>query len=367
MNTASFSHLWFRGTKTSRVMKFQSRLIKEIGKNSITAKRWRNQVKNVLVDAADIVDIYFLYAFLMGEDDKRDIEIFWLKPPSQDTIKAVEGMLKQKVAENDEFTNVRDFNIIHSTALTGSPFSSIKPGEIEFLDKAFHINTPLESGFVGLGLPARARLHLTDLSVIESTLTAFVNVISSVKALAAYTRDVERFATRDSLTNLYNQISFWDLLEYETSRSKRQEYKFSLLVIDIDNFKVINDTYGHETGDNFLKEFSSILKSAIRSGDIASRYYGDQFAAILPVCDEGQARTVAKRIIDSIRSYSFPLVQGVAIKGTVSIGIAVYPDNAKEAKDIFLLADNMLTQSKLFGKDRLSLPSEQGDMPRVTS
>lgn len=367
MSTTSFSHLWFRGTKSSRVMKFQERLIKETGKNSISAKRWRNQVKSILIDAADIVDIYFLYAFQIGENDKRNIELFWLKTPSQDTIKAVEGMLKQKVAENNEFKNILDFNIIHSTALTGSSLSSIRTEDIELLDKTFHINTPLESGFVGIGLPTRARLHLTDLVVIESALTAFVNVISSVKALAAYTREVERFATRDPLTNLYNQIAFWDLLGYETSRSTRQEYKFSLLVIDIDNFKVINDTYGHETGDNFLREFSSILKSATRNGDIASRYYGDQFAAILPVCDEGQARIVARRIIDGVRSYSFPLVQGVAIKGTVSIGIAVYPDNAREAKDLFLLADNMLTQSKSLGKDRLSLPSEQDDVEVLKS
>lgn len=107
--------------------------------------------------------------------------------------------------------------------------------------------------------------------------------------------------------------------------------------------------------------------SAIRSGDIASRYYGDQFAAILPVCDEGQARTVARRIIDGVRSYSFPILQGVAIKGTVSIGIAVFPDNAKEAKDLFLIADNMLTQSKSLGKDRLSMPSEQDDIKVIKS
>ncbi len=362
MLRASISHPLFRGTKAYRVMQFQSRLIREIDSDSITAKRWRNQVKSILVDAADIVEIYFLFAFLMGEDDKRDIELFWLKPPAPDTVKAVEGLLKQKVAENAEFKDLQEFNIIHSTALTGASSSRISAGNIEFLDKTFHINAPLENGFVGIGLPARARRHPMDLIAVESALSAFVNVISSVKALAAYTRDVERFATRDPLTNLYNQISFWDLLEYETNRSQRQNYKFSLLVTDLDNFKAINDAYGHETGDNFLKAFSSIFKGAVRSGDIASRYAGDQFAAILPVCDEGQARTVARRIIESVRNYSFPLAQGGAIKGTVSIGIAVYPDNAKAAKDLFLLADNMLTQSKSFGKDRLSMPSEQDDV-----
>ena len=105
------------------------------------------------------------------------------------------------------------------------------------------------------------------------------------------TKDAETYATRDPLTGLYNQHTFWDLLRYETQRARRQSYKFSLLLIDLDNFKVINDKYGHEIGDQYLKEFSSVLKEAVRKGDIPARFEGDNFTAILPVLMQWQGES----------------------------------------------------------------------------
>ncbi len=359
---------WVRSSRTYSVMQFQSRLLKELSISSYAAKGWRNRVKSILAEAAGIIDVTFLYAFVLGEDDKRHIELFWVREPSPDTRKTVEAVLRQNLADDGEFGSIREFDIVHTAVDIDAPQLVLTARDIDLCTRTFHIEKPQESGLVGMGLSAGAgRRHALDELAIDSTLTAFVNVVGSVKALSAYTRDVERFATRDPLTNLYNQISFWDLLEYETKRSKRQEYKFSLLVIDLDNFKTINDTYGHETGDSFLKGFSVVLKRAVRSGDIAARYAGDQFAAILPVCDESQAYTVARRIIDSFHNHAYPLPSGASLKGTVSVGIAVYPDHAKEAKDLFLLADNMLTQAKSFGKDRLSMPSEQDDVEALKS
>jgi diguanylate cyclase (GGDEF)-like protein len=358
---------WFGRSKVRRVMQFQSQLLKVLPVSSHATKDWKSRVKGILSEAADIVDIAFSYAFLPGEGNKHDMEMFWIGEPVSETQKTVETLLKQNLAEDSEYRDRRQFDTIHTIVNPGTSMPPITGRDINLRSRTFHLETPRESGIIGLGIFTRARLRTLDELVIDSTLTAIVNIISSVKALSAYTQDVERFATRDPLTNLYNQISFWDLLEYESNRSKRQEYKFSLLVIDLDNFKTINDTYGHEVGDSFLKDFSDILKRAIRSGDIAARYAGDQFATILPVCDEGQAYIVAKRIIDNCRNRSYCLENGASIKGTVSIGVAVFPDHAKEAKDLFLLADNMVTQAKSFGKDRISMPSEQDDVEVLKS
>ncbi len=358
---------WFFSSRVRRAMDFQSQLLKEAAVSSKTAKNWKKQLNSILAQAADIVNIAFLYTFLPGEDQKHAMEVFWTREPASDMRKTVEELLKQNLAEDSEYRNIREFEIAHTTVHSEAPMPSLAPCDIDLRLRTFHIETPRESGIIGMGISRRTRLHPVDELVIDSTLAAFINVISSVRALSAYTRDVERFATRDPLTNLYNQISFWDLLEYESNRSKRQQYKFSLLVVDLDNFKTINDSYGHEVGDSFLKDFSAILKSAIRSGDIAARYAGDQFATILPVCDEGQAYIVARRIIDSCRNRSVPLANGVSLKGTVSIGIAVFPDHAKEAKDLFLLADNMVAQAKTLGKDRISVPSEQDDVEVLKS
>jgi len=192
-----------------------------------------------------------------------------------------------------------------------------------------------------------------------------VSTVLLFKELLKSTTEAERFATRDPLTNLYNQHTFWDLLQYETQRSKRQEYKFTLLLIDIDNFKVVNDRYGHEVGDQFLKDFSVILRSAVRKGDIPARYAGDDFTAILPVCDEEQAFIVARRIRDSLREHSLVLNDGSEIQQTASIGVAVFPNHAQDAQDLFLIAESMLRQAKTSGKDNAAFPSERDNIERL--
>jgi len=182
------------------------------------------------------------------------------------------------------------------------------------------------------------------------------------RVLERSAKDAESYTTRDPLTGLYNEHTFWDLLQYETQRSQRQQYKFSLLHIDVDNFKVVNDRYGHEVGDLYLKDFSNILKAAVRKGDIPARYGGDNFTAILPVCDEEQAYIVAKRIMDSLRGHTLILPDGSQVQETVSIGVAVFPSHAQDAQDLFLLADNMLNQAKSSGKDHMAFPSERDNV-----
>ena len=201
---------------------------------------------------------------------------------------------------------------------------------------------------------------LNVLTIVILALSPFpaASTILLIRSLTKYAKEAETFSTRDPLTGLYNQHTFWDLLQYETQRSIRQKYKFSLLHIDVDNFKIINDTYGHEVGDRFLKDFSDILRAAVRKGDIPARFAGDNFTAILPVCDEEQAYVVAKRLMDGLRSHSITLPDGSVVQETISIGIAVFPSHAQDAKDLFLLADSMLGQAKSSGKDNLAFPSD---------
>jgi len=194
-------------------------------------------------------------------------------------------------------------------------------------------------------------------------------IVASIllKTTAAYAKEAELFSTRDPLTNLYNQRTFWDFLGYEIERSKRQHYRFTLMIADLDNFKAINDLYGHEAGDAYLLEFTSRIKTAVRKGDIVARYGGDDFAAILPVCDEGQAYIAANRLLESLRDHTFLLPNGTEVQITASIGMAVFPDHAQDGQSLYLVADSMLHQAKNAGKDRVVLPSEQENLEVLKS
>ena len=184
-------------------------------------------------------------------------------------------------------------------------------------------------------------------------------MVGSIKAIYKYTRDLEYYATRDPLTNLYNQRLFWELLGYEIGRAQRHNQKFSLLVIDLDNFKNINDSHGHILGDRFLTGIADVIHSALRDGDILARYGGDEFVVVLPDADEEQVYGVATRILESAGEFYVAAHDGTKIKATVSIGFAVYPVHAMNAKDLFLFADNMMYKAKSEGKNTIVVPTEE--------
>ena len=362
------SNIFGNTGKAERLMHFQAELLKTLALSADTLKHWRKRTGSLLIEASDVLDVCFAFTFQPGDDERYALDLFWQVTPPPGTRQIIEEMVLKKIASCHSFGTLPEYSLMQTTALPDRTLPDFSTLRVNIETRDVLIDSPSSrGGLVGVGIRSGRKWSGLDRIAGDSMLTALVDIAASVRTIALYTREVERFATRDPLTNLYNQISFWDLLNYETERSKRQRYKFSLLVIDIDNFKNVNDTYGHEIGDSYLKSFASILRTAVRGGDIAARYDGDQFTAILPVCDEGQAYIVGQRFIESVRELSLPLPDGGTLKATVSIGVAVYPDHAQEARDLYLLANSKLSQAKSFGKDRLSMPTEQDNVADLKS
>jgi diguanylate cyclase (GGDEF)-like protein len=126
----------------------------------------------------------------------------------------------------------------------------------------------------------------------------------------------------------------------------------------MDNFKNINDRYGHHFGDAFLQAFAKLLHAAIRDGDIVARYGGDEFCIIMPDASDTQAHMVAQRIMEMLEDFSMETPDGNKIRATTSIGIAISPTHGDTPKDLFLIADNMMYKAKKSGKNNICIPSE---------
>ncbi|MGI5839538.1 MAG: GGDEF domain-containing protein [bacterium] len=159
-----------------------------------------------------------------------------------------------------------------------------------------------------------------------------------------------RLAEKDWLTGLDNVRRFDAAINRLVAAGER----FSLLLIDIDHFKRVNDTYGHPAGDAVLRELGGVLSGTCRSFDIISRYGGEEFAVLLPGCSCEKALEVAERIRARAAGHSFVLPDGRSIRITVSAGAAGYPETARTAEELIRRADNELYAAKITGRNRVS-------------
>jgi diguanylate cyclase (GGDEF)-like protein len=160
--------------------------------------------------------------------------------------------------------------------------------------------------------------------------------------------EVERLATRDSLTGLANRRLFDESLQREAARSQRLGTPLSLLVLDVDHFKQVNDSYGHQTGDAVLREVAGALVANTKNFDVAARYGGDEFVVLLPGCGREDAMGVAQRVRGEIAR------QVGTAPVTISAGIATMPDNASDAERLMAAADGALYDAKRSGRDRVA-------------
>jgi diguanylate cyclase (GGDEF)-like protein len=165
--------------------------------------------------------------------------------------------------------------------------------------------------------------------------------------------EVERLAHVDGLTGVANRRAFEVVLAREVRRARRGGGLLSLGVFDVDHFKAVNDTLGHQAGDTVLREVAQILTSATRDVDIVARYGGEEFAVILPACGPSDAVRVAERIRRAVAAH-----RGLA-SVTVSAGVASLPAHAVDGDGLIAAADEALYQSKGEGRDRVTVASRK--------
>lgn len=195
---------------------------------------------------------------------------------------------------------------------------------------------------------ARQSLYRNFLIGILVTLLIILLVVGTMNQ---YYLRLETLAVTDNLTGIYNRRKFEELFQREISYAKRYEQPLSLLMIDIDDFKSINDNYGHQVGDEFLKLFSNTLQANIRDIDILGRWGGEEFVVLLHKTDQEEAFQAAERLRESIFNLKYDTGKGILSK-SVSIGtITAYAENLGIDKMIHL-ADTAMYHAKQEGRNR---------------
>ena len=172
---------------------------------------------------------------------------------------------------------------------------------------------------------------------------------------AALHKKIKDLSVTDGLTGLYCYRFFQEELNQELMRAQRYQEPLALVIMDIDGFKNVNDSYGHLAGDNILKGIAKILKGICREVDIVCRYGGEEFVIVLPETDKEGAFYLAERVRKTIKNYEFTSSDDRPIKLTVSCGVASYPDSAKKKEELIKKADDALYRAKNEGKNKTSL------------
>ena len=161
-------------------------------------------------------------------------------------------------------------------------------------------------------------------------------------------------ASTDGLTGLYNHRQFKILFKEEIARSRRYEKKLGIVMFDIDDFKIFNDTYGHAVGDKILVIISNVLKKVLRESDISFRYGGEEFIIMLPETGITQTMKAASRIVEAIRNETLAQLSDYSIEGvTISAGAAAFPRDGESEKDLLRVVDDLLYKAKEAGKNRV--------------
>jgi len=170
---------------------------------------------------------------------------------------------------------------------------------------------------------------------------------------------IHRLLAHDELTGLLSSKSFLSELRREAALAEEESKPFCVLMMDVDYFKNVNDSYGHLVGSQTLEELGQVLKRALRAGDVAARFGGEEFAAFLLEADYAQGLVAAERVRSAIEQHAFSAVRKGTIdqprthQVTVSIGIAAFPDDAQDPIQLIEFADSALYRAKSSGRNRI--------------
>ncbi len=310
------------------------------------------------------INLFFVQQYIrVVENDAENINSFGIIRGSiQRYVKLeIAGAENQKVKDtiNSLLEQYEDDNIPYLKSI-GDKWDKIKEAALQYRENPSLENSELllrasEEGWEITDQAVLINQYIAENNITRLTLPLIFLVLEFVVGLALlyivkkYVYDnLEKFALYDLLTDIYSRRYFFEYINKEISRTHRKEYEFSVIMLDIDRFKNVNDTYGHAKGDYVLKTIAKIVNDTIRNSDILSRIGGEEFTIILPETKIEQATAMAERVRQAVENYIFDTVGNL----TISLGVTSNkPDDNSDR--IFKRVDSALYLAKNSGRNRV--------------
>ncbi len=326
----------------------QSQVLERIILSHEHITQWKEFVQEILADFYAIFPFNFFYIAFV-EENGLSLYLYCMGQYPDQVRAQARGVLSQQMLESiglppDAALDIEEFHIQCGAKIkTDLNISMIS---VPVPDHASHL-----AGLLGVAFAAENKLSPQEESVIRAILAVMVMVVGSSKVLSRTLLELEYYAVHDPLTGLHNRRQFNDLLRYEIGRSERHKHEFSVLMLDLDDFKDINDSYGHPTGDSALCAIASILLEHTRNGDFCARVGGDEFAIILTETGSKGAQIVAENVGRALREMALTSTQGNRFHLTVSIGVSTYPVDGQTIDNLLEGVDVAMYKAKDMGKD----------------
>ncbi|MCQ8182264.1 bifunctional diguanylate cyclase/phosphodiesterase [Methylomonas sp. SURF-1] len=341
----------------------QSSVLENIILSHEKVSQWKEFVQQILSGFHSIFPFNFFF-IAFAEQNELSLYFYYMGDYSDEIrgmvrSKTTKDLLMQLALPDDAPLNIEEFTI----PAKNSKLLTIE--EVKLISVAVPEHTPGLAGLLGVAFASVVPLSHQEQSIIRSLLSVMVMIVGSSKVLSRTLSELEYYSTHDPLTGIHNRRYFNDMLEYEIPRSERHNHEFSVLLLDLDDFKDINDSYGHPVGDSVLIKIAATISSRLRKGDIPVRMGGDEFAIILPETPLQGAKDVAESIRSGLHGMSFETPDGKTFHVSTSVGVICYPRDAQSVSDLMSGVDIALYRAKQLGKNEVCVFDADANTPQA--
>lgn len=332
---------------SKELMERQSQVLERIILNHERIAQWQEFVQEILRDFHAIFPFNFFF-IAFTEEQGLSLYLYYMGNYSREVQHYVRQRLTKDLLDRlelhaDTTPDIYEYQVL--PAESDCRTDEVRMITVSVPDQASHL-----AGLLGVAFASTTALTSQEISIIRSILSVMVMVVGSSKALSRTLNELEYYSAHDPLTGLHNRRHFNEMLEYEIGRSSRHHHEFSILMLDLDDFKDVNDSYGHLYGDEALRRTAEVLHHYLRKGDIATRLGGDEFAVILTETSLEGAQKAAQNLLEMLRALEFKTTEGKRFRITASIGVACFPKDAENFADLMAGVDIALYRAKRKGK-----------------